>query len=169
MEASRAGLFPFGRTFGHVDPRVQSPVNAYLLQYALTILYTLIMPRGAVYQFYIAFTGYPHYVRINKNHVIFIKTHCILLLFKGILFPDRCWRIGFEEKRTTQCKTCRCSLWQVTFFSPNNPRLLTMNIQLVLLRFFVSPCTPCSLSTFQWTLHTILIGVSNNKETFLPY
>ncbi|KAI7881138.1 amino acid transporter [Lichtheimia hyalospora FSU 10163] len=61
MEASRAGLFPFGRTFGHVDPRVQSPVNAYLLQYALTILYTLIMPRGAVYQFYIAFTGYPHY------------------------------------------------------------------------------------------------------------
>lgn len=73
MEASRAGLFPFGRTFGHVDPRVQSPVNAYLLQYVLTILYTLIMPRGAVYQFYIAFTGYPHYVRNTQEHIIVPK------------------------------------------------------------------------------------------------
>lgn len=99
MEASRAGLFPFGRIFGHVDPRVQSPVNAYLLQYALTILYTLIMPRGAVYQFYIAFTGYPHYVR-RRNTFYYVKTHCIL---KGILFPDCDWRFDFEEKRTTQC------------------------------------------------------------------
>ncbi|KAI8147002.1 amino acid/polyamine transporter I [Fennellomyces sp. T-0311] len=62
LETARAGLLPFGRTLGHVNPKVQSPVNAYLLQYFLTILFTVALPPGAVYQFIVAFVAYPVYV-----------------------------------------------------------------------------------------------------------
>ncbi|KAI9498758.1 amino acid/polyamine transporter I [Zychaea mexicana] len=62
METGRSGLLPFGRTWGHVNPNVKSPVNAYLLQYFLTVLFTVALPPGAVYQFVIAFQAYPVYV-----------------------------------------------------------------------------------------------------------
>ncbi|KAI8381369.1 amino acid/polyamine transporter I [Radiomyces spectabilis] len=62
MESARSGLLPFGRTFGHLNPQIGSPVNAYLLQYTLTILFTVAPPPGAVYQFIVAFAAYPVYV-----------------------------------------------------------------------------------------------------------
>lgn len=62
METARAGLLPYGRTLGHVNPRLKSPVNAYLLQYALTILFTVALPPGGVYKFIIQFIAYPVYV-----------------------------------------------------------------------------------------------------------
>ncbi|KAI9258891.1 amino acid permease-domain-containing protein [Phascolomyces articulosus] len=62
METGRSGLLPYGRTLGHVNPKVKSPVNAYLLQYFLTIIFTVALPPGAVYQFIIAFQAYPVYV-----------------------------------------------------------------------------------------------------------
>ncbi|ORY94118.1 amino acid permease-domain-containing protein [Syncephalastrum racemosum] len=62
METGRAGLLPFGRTLGHVNPSVKSPVNAYLFQYSLTILFTVALPPGAVYKFIVAFAAYPVYV-----------------------------------------------------------------------------------------------------------
>ncbi|KAI7857682.1 amino acid/polyamine transporter I [Circinella umbellata] len=62
METGRSGLLPYGRTFGHVNPKVKSPVNAYLLQYFLTVIFIVGLPPGAVYQFIIAFQAYPVYV-----------------------------------------------------------------------------------------------------------
>ncbi|KAI9321532.1 amino acid/polyamine transporter I [Dichotomocladium elegans] len=95
METGRSGIFPFGHTFGYVNPKFESPVNAYLLQYALTIMYTLGLPRGAAYQFYIAFTGYPHYV------FYFLTALSVIILRKREPFNNRpivvplCkWHIG---------------------------------------------------------------------------
>jgi amino acid transporter len=63
MEVSRQGLLPYGHLFGKVNPRFKSPVNAYLLQYVLSILFIFGPPPGAVYQFVVAFAAYPVYVR----------------------------------------------------------------------------------------------------------
>lgn len=71
METGRAGLLPFGRTLGHVNPSVKSPVNAYLFQYALTILFTVALPPGAVYKFIVAFAAYPVYVSWYQRGVFF--------------------------------------------------------------------------------------------------
>ena len=67
METGRSGLLPYGRTFGHVNPKVKSPVNAYLLQYFLAVIFTVALPPGAVYQFIIAFQAYPVYVSESKK------------------------------------------------------------------------------------------------------
>jgi amino acid transporter len=64
MEVARQGLLPYGHVFGKVNPSIGSPVNAYLLQYALSILFILGPPPGAVYQFIVAFAAYPVYVSI---------------------------------------------------------------------------------------------------------
>jgi amino acid transporter len=73
MEASRQGLLPFGRVFGHVNTRIGSPVNAYLLQYALCLVFIVGLPAGAIYKFIIAFIAYPSNVRI----FMFLKTYSI--------------------------------------------------------------------------------------------
>ncbi|KAG2189920.1 hypothetical protein INT46_001935 [Mucor plumbeus] len=62
MEVARQGLLPYGHVFGKVDPRIGSPVNAYLLQYVLSIIFIVGPPPGAVYQFIVAFAAYPVYV-----------------------------------------------------------------------------------------------------------
>ncbi|KAI8644120.1 amino acid/polyamine transporter I [Parasitella parasitica] len=62
MEVARQGLLPYGHVFGKVDTRVESPVYAYLLQYALSIVFIVGPPPGAVYQFIVAFAAYPVYV-----------------------------------------------------------------------------------------------------------
>ncbi|KAI9267012.1 amino acid permease-domain-containing protein, partial [Helicostylum pulchrum] len=62
MEVSRQGLLPYGHVFGKVNPKIGSPVNAYLLQYGLSITFILVPPPGAVYQFIVAFAAYPVYV-----------------------------------------------------------------------------------------------------------
>ncbi|KAI8991796.1 amino acid/polyamine transporter I [Mycotypha africana] len=62
MEVARQGLLPYGDILGRVNAKIGSPVSAYLLQYALSILFIVGPPPGAVYQFIVAFTGYPVYV-----------------------------------------------------------------------------------------------------------
>ncbi|KAI7907678.1 amino acid/polyamine transporter I [Cokeromyces recurvatus] len=62
MEVARQGLLPYGHIFGKVSPKIGSPVNAYLLQYILSILFIVGPPPGAVYQFIVAFAAYPVYV-----------------------------------------------------------------------------------------------------------
>ena len=62
MEVARQGLLPYGHIFGKVNPAVSSPVNAYLLQYALSIIFLVGIPPGAIYQFVVALTAYPVYV-----------------------------------------------------------------------------------------------------------
>lgn len=62
MEVARQGLLPYGHIFGKVNPKIGSPVNAYLLQYALSIIFIVGPPPGAVYQFIVAFAAYPVYV-----------------------------------------------------------------------------------------------------------
>lgn len=62
MEVARQGLLPYGHLFGKVDSRIKSPVNAYLLQYVLSIIFIVGPPPGAVYQFIVAFAAYPVYV-----------------------------------------------------------------------------------------------------------
>lgn len=62
MEVARQGLLPYGRIFGRVNPKIGSPVNAYLLQYILSIVFIVGPPPGAVYQFIVAFAAYPVYV-----------------------------------------------------------------------------------------------------------
>ncbi|KAI8078328.1 amino acid/polyamine transporter I [Thamnidium elegans] len=62
MEVSRQGLLPYGNVFGKVNTKIGSPVNAYLLQYILSITFILVPPPGAVYQFIVAFAAYPVYV-----------------------------------------------------------------------------------------------------------
>jgi amino acid transporter len=63
MEVARQGLLPYGHIFGKVNPKFATPVNAYLLQYALSILFIVGPPPGAVYQFIVAFAAYPVYVK----------------------------------------------------------------------------------------------------------
>lgn len=70
MEVSRQGLLPYGNVFGKVNPEVGSPVNAYILQYVLAIIFILVPPPGAVYQFIVAFAAYPVYVRKNMTNMI---------------------------------------------------------------------------------------------------
>lgn len=65
MEVARQGLLPYGHVFGKVDSRIGSPVNAYLLQYVLSIIFIVGPPPGAVYQFIVAFAAYPVYVCVN--------------------------------------------------------------------------------------------------------
>ncbi|KAI8366343.1 amino acid permease-domain-containing protein [Choanephora cucurbitarum] len=62
MEVARQGLLPYGRIFGRVNPKVSSPVNAYLLQYALSVLFLVGIPPGSIYQFVVALTAYPVYI-----------------------------------------------------------------------------------------------------------
>lgn len=62
MEVARQGLLPYGHIFGKVNPKIGSPVNAYLLQYILSIVFIVGPPPGAVYQFIVAFAAYPVYV-----------------------------------------------------------------------------------------------------------
>ncbi|KAL9554593.1 hypothetical protein MBANPS3_002735 [Mucor bainieri] len=62
MEVARQGLLPYGHVFGKVDSRIKSPINAYLLQYVLSIIFIVGPPPGAVYQFIVAFAAYPVYV-----------------------------------------------------------------------------------------------------------
>ncbi|KAG0745842.1 hypothetical protein G6F57_008072 [Rhizopus arrhizus] len=76
MEVSRQGLLPYGHLFGKVNPRFKSPVNAYLLQYVLSILFIFGPPPGAVYQFVVAFAAYPVYV------FYFLMALAILILRK---------------------------------------------------------------------------------------
>ncbi|EIE91565.1 hypothetical protein RO3G_16276 [Rhizopus delemar RA 99-880] len=76
MEVSRQGLLPYGHLFGKVNPRFKSPVNAYLLQYILSILFIFGPPPGAVYQFVVAFAAYPVYV------FYFLMALAILILRK---------------------------------------------------------------------------------------
>ncbi|RCH90854.1 hypothetical protein CU097_011068 [Rhizopus azygosporus] len=66
MEVSRQGLLPYGHIFGKVNTQLKTPVNAYVLQYVLSILFIFGPPPGAVYQFVVAFAAYPVYVCINK-------------------------------------------------------------------------------------------------------
>ncbi|CAO3703329.1 unnamed protein product [Rhizopus stolonifer] len=76
MEVSRQGLLPYGRFFGKVNPRFKSPVNAYLLQYTLSILFIFGPPPGSVYQFIVAFIAYP------VNIFYFLMALAILILRK---------------------------------------------------------------------------------------
>ncbi|KAI8339298.1 amino acid permease-domain-containing protein [Blakeslea trispora] len=62
MEVARQGLLPYGHIFGKVNPRVSSPVNAYILQYVLSIFFLVGIPPGAIYQFVVALTAYPVYM-----------------------------------------------------------------------------------------------------------
>ncbi|OBZ88543.1 High-affinity methionine permease [Choanephora cucurbitarum] len=62
MEVARQGLLPYGHIFGRVNPKVSSPVNAYLLQYALSVLFLVGIPPGSIYQFVVALTAYPVYI-----------------------------------------------------------------------------------------------------------
>jgi amino acid transporter len=69
MEVSRQGLLPYGHIFGKVNIQLKTPVNAYVLQYVLSILFIFGPPPGAVYQFVVAFAAYPVYVCINKYSI----------------------------------------------------------------------------------------------------
>lgn len=69
MEVSRQGLLPYGHIFGKVNTQLKTPVNAYVLQYVLSILFIFGPPPGAVYQFVVAFAAYPVYVCINKYSI----------------------------------------------------------------------------------------------------
>ncbi|PHZ16800.1 amino acid transporter [Rhizopus microsporus ATCC 52813] len=62
MEVSRQGLLPYGHIFGKVNTQLKTPVNAYVLQYVLSILFIFGPPPGAVYQFVVAFAAYPVYI-----------------------------------------------------------------------------------------------------------
>ncbi|KAI8079567.1 amino acid/polyamine transporter I [Gilbertella persicaria] len=76
MEVARQGLLPYGHIFGKVNPKVGSPVNAYLLQYVLSIFFIVGPPPGAVYQFIVAFAAYPVYV------FYFLMAMAVLILRK---------------------------------------------------------------------------------------
>jgi amino acid transporter len=80
MEVARQGLLPYGHIFGKVNPKIGSPVNAYLLQYALSILFIVGPPPGAVYQFIVAFAAYPVYVSlINALYTYCSGVHTVIV------------------------------------------------------------------------------------------
>ncbi|KAI7893472.1 amino acid permease-domain-containing protein, partial [Mucor mucedo] len=83
MEVARQGLLPYGHVFGKVNPKIGSPVNAYLLQYVLSIIFILVPPPGAVYQFIVAFAAYPVYV------FYFLMALAVLILRKREPFSKR--------------------------------------------------------------------------------
>lgn len=66
MEVARQGLLPCGHVFGQVNPKIGSPVNAYLLQYILSILFIVGPPPDAVCQFIVQFAAYPVYVSYRQ-------------------------------------------------------------------------------------------------------
>ncbi|KAI9482948.1 MAG: amino acid permease-domain-containing protein [Benjaminiella poitrasii] len=83
MEVSRQGLIPYGHIFGKVNPKIGSPVNAYLLQYILSIVFIIGPPPGAVYQFIVAFAAYPVYI------FYFLMALAVLILRKREPFNKR--------------------------------------------------------------------------------
>ncbi|KAI8056836.1 amino acid permease-domain-containing protein [Syncephalis plumigaleata] len=57
--AAQEGQFPFPRVFDRVHQRVNTPVNALILNWLLVLLFMFAPPPGEVFDFLISMSGYP--------------------------------------------------------------------------------------------------------------
>lgn len=61
MEAAREGFLPFSDFFGAVS-RFETPMNAFLIHWVMTLILMLAPPPGEAYNFIIDLTGYPSWI-----------------------------------------------------------------------------------------------------------
>ncbi|RKP02577.1 hypothetical protein CXG81DRAFT_10621 [Caulochytrium protostelioides] len=76
--AAQAGMLPFSGWLATLNPRFQTPINALLLNYALTVFLLLAPPPGAAFDFLVGMVGYPtwfFYALCIIGLILMRKTH----------------------------------------------------------------------------------------------